>query len=146
MPDTPLLPELGRSLHSLGVQRDAAGEAAQSAIFLPLLDARARAGFSRDSALRALRGATLSTRIQTQAVGAAVQGIAQPARVRSLTAHAEEAIEPLRAALQALDEAADGARDGAERWDGWVSQLRRVYVAADVCCESLARLIATRDA
>jgi hypothetical protein len=145
MPESPLLPELGRSLRSLGTQRDEAGDAAHAAIFLPLLDARARAGSSKDAALRALRGAALSARIEAQAVDAAVHGIDQPARVRSLSAHTDELIEPLRQALLALDDAAEGARDLAPNWEAWVAQLRRVFVTADVACQALATLIASRE-
>jgi hypothetical protein len=145
MPESPLLPELGRSLRSLGTQRDAAGDAAHAAIFLPLLDARARAGSSKDAALRALRGAALSARIEAQAVDAAVHGIDQPARVRSLSAHTDELIEPLREALLALDEAAEGARDFPPNWEAWVAQLRRVFMTADVACQALAKLIASRE-
>ncbi len=74
MPDTPLLPELARSLRSLGAQRDASAEAAHVAIFLPLLDARAHAaGASKESVLAALHGDALAARIEAQAVDAAVQ-------------------------------------------------------------------------
>ena len=145
MPDLAHLPELGRSLRSLGAQRDAAGDAAHSAIFLPLLDARARAGPSKNAALLALRGDALSARIEAQAVDAAVQGIAQPARVRSLTAHTEELMEPLREALLALDGAAEGARADPAGWESWIAHLRQVFTTADVACQSLARLIASRE-
>lgn len=147
MPDAPHLPELARSLRSLGVHRDAAGEAAHAAIFLPLLDARARAaGAPMDSVLAALRGDALSARIEAHAVDAAVQGVEEPALARALTAQASELIEPLRVELLALDAAASGARDGADGWDAWIAQMRRVFSVADVACQALSALLASREA
>lgn len=147
MPESPPLPELARSLRSLGEQRDAATEAAHAAIFLPLLNARARAaGASIDVVLAALRGDALSARIEAQAVDAAVHGVEQPPRVRALTAHTSELIAPLRAALLALDVLAPAARDSATGWEAWVAQLRRVFGSADLACQGLARLLADREA
>ena len=147
MPETRRLPELARSLRSLGEQRDAATEAAHSAIFVPLLDARAcAAGASTDVVLAAHRGDALSARIEAQSVDAAVHGVEQPARVRALTAQAGELIEPLRAELLALDVLAPAARDDAAGWEAWVVQLRRVFASADVACQALARMLADREA
>lgn len=146
MPDAPNLPELARSLRSLGEQRDACAEAAHTAIFSPLLDARARAADkSTDIVLAALRGDALSARIEAQAVDAAVQGIEQPARMRALSAQTAELMEPLRAALLALDELAPAAREGTAGWEAWVAQLRRVFASADVACQALSRLLADRS-
>ena len=147
MPDAPILPELARSLRSLGAQHDAAAEAAHAAIFLPLLDARARAaGASMEAVLAALRGDALSARVEAGAVDAAVQGVDQPAQARALSALTGELMEPLRAALLSLDALAPAARDDATGWDAWVAQLRRVFVSADVACQALARLLADRAA
>jgi hypothetical protein len=146
MPDAPLLPELARSLRSLGAQRDASTEAAHSAIFVPLLDARARAADAdKATVLAALRGNALAARIEAQAVDAAVQGIEQPALARALTAQSEELMEPLHRALVALDEAATSALDSDAAWDEWVSRLRTVFTTADVACRALATLVATRQ-
>jgi hypothetical protein len=146
MPDTPVLPELTRSLRSFGAQRDAAGEAAHAAIFRPLLDARARAADAPlDTVLAAFRGDALSARIEAQAVDAAVQGVDQPAHVRALTAQTSELIEPLRTALLALDGASVAARADSAGWDGWVAQLKRVFTIADVACQALARLLANQN-
>jgi cell division septation protein DedD len=147
MPDAPQLPELARSLRSLGVHRGATAEVAHAAIFQPLLEARARAvGAQMDSVLAALRGDSLSARIEAQAVDAAVQGVEHPAIARALTAQTSELIEPLRAELLALDAAASGvARDGANGWNAWIAQLRRVFDAADVACQALSRLLANRE-
>ncbi|MEP6730278.1 MAG: hypothetical protein ABJE10_06560 [bacterium] len=145
MPDTPLLPELARSLRSLGAQRDASSEAAHAAIFQPLLDARARAaGHDKDSVLGALRGDALAARIGAQAVDAAVAGIEEPALTRALTAHATELVEPLRLALHALDSGATAALTDDAGWNAWVAQLRAVFTTADVACEALAKLLASR--
>jgi hypothetical protein len=146
MPDAPNLPELARSLRSLGAQRDPCGESAHAAIFLPLLDARARAaGKSTNVVLAALRGDALSARIEAQAVDAAVHGIDQPARVRAISAQTAELVEPLRVSLLALDDLAPAARDDSDGWDAWVAQLRRVFASADVACQALALLLADRD-
>jgi hypothetical protein len=145
MPDEPLLPELARSLRSLGAQRDAATDAAHDAVFPPLLDARAHAaGASKETVLAALHGDALAARIEAQAVDAAVQDIEQPALARALTAQASELIAPLRAALLALDAAAKSALDDDAAWDAWVARLRAVFTSADVACQSLAKLLATR--
>jgi hypothetical protein len=146
MPDGPLLPELARSLRSLGVPRDAASEAAHRAVFTPLLHARASATESDAAgALAALRGSALSTRIEAGVIDAAEAGVTDPARARARVAQAEEIVEPLRAALLALDEAAEGVRVGTPAWDAWVGHLRHVFAAADVACQQLARLLATQD-
>lgn len=145
MPDGPVLPELARSLRSLGAQRNAAAEASHAAIFRPLLDARARAsGATTDVVLSTLRGDALSARIEANAVDAAVVGIDQPSRIRALTAQTSELIEPLRSALLVLDGLSGGARDSSAGWDSWVVQLRRVFVAADVACQALTLLLQSR--
>lgn len=148
MPDTPvvpILPELARSLRSLGKQRDASAESAHVAIFLPLLDARARAsGASIDVALATLRGDALSARIEASAVDAVVHGVNDPANARALTALAGEVLEPLRSSLLELDAASPLAREGEAGWATWVERLRRVFVSADVACQALATLIAGR--
>jgi len=146
MPEAPLLPELARSLRSLGAQRDAATDAAHDAIFLPLLDARASAaGADKETVLAALRGDALATRIEARAVDAAVQGIGQPALARALTAQTSELISPLRAALLALDVKAESGKSDGAAWDAWVAQLRAVFATADVACQALAKLLASRD-
>jgi hypothetical protein len=146
MPDTPLLPELARSLRSLGAQRDASTESAHAAIFVPLLDARARAaGADKRTVLAALRGNALAARIEAQAVDAAVQGIEQPALARALTAQSTELMEPLHHALVALDVAASSALESDAAWDEWVARLRAVFTSADVACQALSKLIATRQ-
>lgn len=146
-PGTPMLPELARSLRSLGTQLDASSEAAHAAIFLPLLEARTRAsGAPIDAVLAALRGDALSARIEANAVDAVMQGVEDPANARALTARAGEAMQPLRNALLELDAAAPAAREGDAGWAAWVEQLRRAFMAADVACQALTTLLAGRAA
>ena len=146
MPERPPLPELGRSLRALGAPRDAAGDAAHSAIFLPLLEARTRAAnASPAEVLGALRGNALSARIEANVVDAAVHAIEDPRRARALSAQTTELIAPLRAALLELDTLSSAARDDDTAWEAWIAQLRRVFGAADDACQSLSRLLANRD-
>jgi hypothetical protein len=146
--DAPLLPELVRSLRSLGRPADAAAQAAHAAVFAPLLDARARAtrGDAAD-ALAAFRGATLAARIESLARAAATNGQSDPARGRARVAGTREELEPLRGELAQLDALASAAgRDGprSEAWRRWLDQLHRVFTAADAACDAIARLLAER--
>ncbi len=146
MPDAPLLPELGRSLRSLGAQHEPCSAAAHAAIFVPLLDARARAtDRSKEFVLASLKGSTLATRIETLVAAAAVQGVEQPALARALTAQSGELMEPLRRALMELDGAASSALHSDAAWDEWVGRLRGVFVSADAACQALAKLLGTRQ-
>jgi hypothetical protein len=146
MPERLLLPELARSLRSLGAPRDAAGDAAHDAIFAPLLDARARAELGDvEAALSALRGAPLGTRIAARVAQVAAMGEPDPARARARTARASELIETLLEELAALDALAAPARGGevdSPAWRTWVAQLRRVFTSADDACRAFARLLA----
>jgi hypothetical protein len=144
----PLLPELVRSLRSLGRPSDASAEAAHAAVFAPLLDARARAteGDAAD-ALAAFRGAALAARIESLARAAATDGQPDPALGRARVAATREQLEPLRGALSELDALAGAAgRDGpaSEAWRRWLDQLRLVFTAADAACDAIARLLADR--
>ncbi len=146
MPDRHTLPELARSLRSLGTPRDDAADAAHAAVFVPLLHARASAAESgAGGALAALRGSALAARIGAQVADAAQVGITDPARARARMAEADEIMEPLRLVLVALDDAAEsgGSPDG---WDEWVAQLRRVFAVADSTCSHLADLLRRPDA
>lgn len=146
MADAPILPELARSLRSLGHQPNAASEAAHAAVFTPLLEARTRAlGAPADVVLSALRGSALIARIEANAVDAAVHGVEEPAHVRAFTAQTAELMAPLRAALVELDERASSAADDGSGWDAWIAQLRTAFAAADTACSALSRLIAERS-
>ena len=146
MPEQVLLPELARSLRAFGAPRDAAADAANAAIFSPLLDARARAGLGDvEAALSAMRGEALAVRIQSRVAEAAAVGQREPAAARARRARAAELLEPLLAELQSLDRFAAPARGRSTddlAWKEWVAQLRRVFASADDACRSLAMLLA----
>lgn len=143
-----LLPELARSLRSFGQPVDAATDAAHAAVFVPLLDARARASrCAVPGVLAALRGAGLAARIEAAARASAAEGQGDPARARARVAAAREVLEPLRDALLQLDALApDAERAGApsEAWTRWVGQLHHVFSAADAACGKLAGVLAER--
>lgn len=145
MPEPVLLPELARSLRAFGAPRDAAADAANTAIFAPLLDARARAALGDvEAALSALRGEALAVRLQSRVAEAAALGQREPAAARARSARAAELLEPLLAELASLDRLAAKARGGstdAPAWQEWVAQLRRVFASADDACRALARLL-----
>jgi len=146
MPDESRLPELARSLRSLGAARDPAAEAAHDAIFTPLMEARVRAARAtgRDI-VGLLRGATLYQQIERGVVNAASANAAPPAVARARAAAAREMLEPLRAALAAVDDRASAASLeglGTPAWEAWLVDLRRVFGAADDACIKLARLLA----
>ena len=146
MADSPVLPELARSLRSLGHQPNAATEAAHAAIFTPLLEARTRAaGAPAEAVLGAMRGSALIARIEANAVDAAVHGVEEPARVRALTAQTTELMVPLRAALVELDTRAPAAASDGDGWHAWIAQLRAAFTAADTACSALSRLITDRN-
>lgn len=146
MPEQVLLPELARSLRAFGAPRDAATEAANAAIFTPLLDARARAGLGDvEAALSALRGEALSVKLRSRVADAAAAGQREPAAARARSARAAELLEPVLAELASLDRLAAKARGSttdAPAWDEWVAQLRRVFASADDACRALAALLA----
>jgi hypothetical protein len=147
MPDELRFPELVRSLRSLGAARDATGELAHDAIFAPLMDARRRAARTTGrEAIRLFRGAAIATAIETAVVSAASNGTRAPALGRARAAEARELIEPLCRALDALDAIPAGTsatEPTAAEWERWVSQLRRVFSAADVACVRLTTLLST---
>ena len=145
MPDGSL-PELARSLRSLGAARDPATEAAHDAIFAPLIAARVRAARceGRD-VVHSFHGATLLEAIERGVSAAAVAGTESPALARARSAAARDALEPLRTALQSLEEgAAAAAMGGAQspEWDRWIDALRLTFAAADEACGHLARVLA----
>lgn len=146
MPEGLLLPELARSLRSFGAPRDAASDAANDAVFSPLIEARARAELGDvEAALSALRGGPLGTRIEARVSQAAAAGEQDPARARARAARASELMEPLLAELATLDTLASPAHGGATdspAWHAWVAQLRRVFASADDACRAVARLLA----
>ncbi len=146
MPDPLQFPEVARSLRAFGAPRDAAGDAAHTTIFSPLLDARARAGLGDvEMALSALRGEALAVRIQARVAELASAEQTDEARARARAARASELLDSVLSELTKLDIAAASARGGttdSAGWQSWVAQLRRVFAAADDACRALARLLA----
>ena len=143
MPDGEL-PELARSLRSLGAARDPATQAAHDAIFAPLIAARVRASRAEGrDVVHAFHGASLR---RADRAGGDGGGDARHHAARRWRApgrpRARDALGPLQAALAALDEqgrAAASASPGSEPWEAWVESLRRAFAAADEVCGQLAR-------
>lgn len=152
MPEQALLPEVARSLRTLGAARGAAAESAHAAVFGPLLDARALAATrGLDGAIAAFRGQALAARIIARAADAARDGRADPALARARVARAREALEPLRDALHALDALAPPDVVDPERWPEtaaaqWTTQLARAFRVADEACVALTRVLVEREA
>jgi len=145
MPDSSL-PELARSLRSLGAARDPATEAAHDAIFAPLIAARVRAARAEGrDVVHSFHGATLLESIERGVNEAAAMGTESSAVARARSAAARDAIEPLRSALLTLDEesaAASGGGAESPEWALWIAALRRAFAAADEACGHLARVLA----
>ena len=145
MPDESL-PELARSLRSLGAARDPATEAAHDAIFAPLIAARVRAARAEGrDVVHSFHGAALLEAIERATNEAAAAGTESPAFARARSAAARDSIEPLRRALRSLDErAVAAASEGAPspEWDRWIEALRLTFAAADEACGHLARVLA----
>ena len=145
MPDGEL-PELARSLRSLGAARDPATQAAHDAIFPPLIAARVRASRAEGrDVVHAFNGALLGEAIERAVTAAATLGTIHPSVARARSARAKDLLGPLNAALATLDEqgrAAAAAEPGSEPWEAWVEWLRRTFVAADEVCGHLARVLA----
>src|SRR3954464_6414576 len=145
MPDGEL-PELARSLRSLGAARDQATQAAHDAVFAPLIAARVRASRSEGrDVVHAFHGASLGEQIERAVMAAATLGTTNPSVARARSARARDALGPLRTALLALDErgaAAASTSPGSESWEVWLASLRRAFAAADDVCGPLAQMLA----
>ena len=145
MPDGEL-PELARSLRSLGAARDAATQAAHDAIFPPLIAARVRASRAEGrDVVHAFNGTALGEQIERAVMAAATVGTTHASVARARSARAKDLLGPLQAAFAALDErgrAAAGATPGSEPWEAWVESLRRAFAVADEVCSRLARVLA----
>jgi hypothetical protein len=145
MPDGEL-PELARSLRSLGAARDPATQAAHDAIFSPLIASRVRASRAEGrDVVHAFHGASLGEQVERAAIAAATLGTTQPSVARARSARARDTLRPLRAAfatLDALGRAAAAAPPGSEDWEAWVESLKRAFAAADEVCGQLAQVLA----
>src|SRR3954451_12767960 len=103
MPDGEL-PELSRSLRSLGAARDPATQAAHDAIFPSLIAARVRASRAEGpDVVHAFNGASLREQIERAVTAAATLGTTQAPMARARSARARDAVAPLAAALLVLD-------------------------------------------
>lgn len=140
------LPELARSLRSLGAARDQATQAAHDAIFAPLIAARVRASRAEGrDVVYAFNGASLGEQIERAVTAAATLGTTQPSTARARSARARDTLGPLKAALAALDEQGRGAAAASpdsEPWRAWLESLRRAFAAADDVCGQLATVLA----
>jgi len=145
MPDREL-PELARSLRSLGAARDQATQAAHDAIFPPLIAARVRASRAEGrDVVHAFHGASLLEQIERAATAAACVGTTHSSVARARSARARDALAPLRSAFALLDERgreAESAPPGSESWETWIESLRRAFAAADDVCGRLANVLA----
>lgn len=144
--------ELTLALRTFGSHRRGAGGGAemQRHYFEPLLAARKKLARAADprGQLAALDARALVASYEDFAhrVAARSGGLA-PADQRALEAHLDEAIDPLLAALRALEERAGTLRtSGSERnvaaWREWARGVAEVYAAADRCWPAVARLLA----
>lgn len=132
------MPELTRGLRSLGSLRGAPG-VAHDAWFAPLLAARrAVHNVSDPDRQVALMDAGSLSRAMTAAMGeiAALTVPGDAAAQRGIEAALEEEAEPMFAALERLEVAANSLRGSAgdtkiADWRRWVAVLREVYASAD---------------
>ena len=133
-----VMPELTRGLRSLGSRRGTPGTA-HDAWFAPLLSARrAVEGVSDPLRQVELLDAPRLTETITRVISelAAIRAPTDAAMQRGIEAALEEDAEPLFAALQRLELAADALRGSAPDsrladWRRWVEMLRGVFAAAD---------------
>jgi hypothetical protein len=140
------LPELARSLRSLGAARDPATQAAHDAIFPPLIAARVRASRAQGrDVVHAFNGTALGEQIERAVTAAATLGTTHPSVARARSARARDVLGPLQAALATLEDrgrSAAPAAPGSEPWEVWVESLKRVFAAADEVCGRLALVLA----
>ncbi|HEX8724092.1 MAG TPA: hypothetical protein VF737_01730 [Gemmatimonadaceae bacterium] len=148
------IPELTRALRSLGSSHVRAGGSAQREFFAPLLEARRRAEESvgRPGIVRAFDPDRLNRALDGYlAQLAARHSDPRPAARRAFAAQAEEAAEPLRAAIAEVGRtapAAAGPPDDARvaSWRRWSGALRALFAAADRCWEKLQPAAASERA
>src|SRR6478752_1797512 len=99
------LPELARSLRSLGAARDPATQAAHDAIFPPLIAARVRASRAEGrDVVHAFNGVSLGEQIERAVMAAATLGTTHSSVARARSARATDLLAPLQTALAKLDE------------------------------------------
>lgn len=150
------LPELMRSLRSVGSRRgppnDSAASEEQDRYFAPLLEGRKAAAqaISRSQIVSAFEARRLTAAISAIVRGYATERFGTRASARrAFEAELFEIIEPLRDALQALGALADPLRSGqselvaTDQWDAWLAQLRVVFYLADSSWPFLRQALAS---
>lgn len=135
------MPELTRALRTLGSSRQHTRRAAQREFFAPLLDARRRAEESvgRAAMVRAFDPDRLNRALDGYLAQLAERSAdARPAARRAFAAQAEEAMAPVRAAIEEVRRTARAAAEppvdgrlGA--WRQWSGALEALFRAADHC-------------
>lgn len=141
-----VLPELTRGLRALGSSR-ARADAAQSALFAPLLAARRRAARLRvpDDRVRALDADVLGREFESAVRAITASRVRQPGpERRALAAAVDDAVHPVRVALMTLGAAAESyARAPESRrlsaWREWTDAARRAFAAADASWPAVRR-------
>ena len=154
------LPELTLSLRSFGSGRRSSAERQavseeQERYFGPLLDARraAASARTREQVVAAFEPRRLTAHLEATLRGFAAERFPTRASARrAFEARLFEIIEPLRAALQLLDERATEMESTTARvsevaelhgrWEAWLAQLRVTFRVAD---DSWAPLCAALD-
>jgi hypothetical protein len=139
------LPELTHALRGLGSSRTATDPVRQREFFAPLLDARRRAedAVSRRDIIGAFAVPRLLRSIEAQlAALASSHPDTRPAARRAFAAHVEYSTEPLRSALQELQDAGAAAESPSAEaristWRAWSDTLARVFAVADICWRTL---------
>jgi hypothetical protein len=133
------VPELTRALHSLGSSRARSNASGQREFLAPLLDARRRAEESvgRAAVVAAFDAEKLGRALQTYVAAlTARSGDERPAARRAFAAAAEDAVAPMRAALDTVRRLAPAAAEPPlnERvgsWRRWRRGLEGLFSAAD---------------
>ncbi|HET7585796.1 MAG TPA: hypothetical protein VFK13_12850 [Gemmatimonadaceae bacterium] len=151
--DVPALPEVVRSLRSLGEARTRFAEE-QTRYFSPLLEARRRAQSAGDAEemIAAFHAGALATAVRrTLEQLARARGGGDVREERALTVALDEAIAPVHAALAALDDAERAWREvspprRAEWWEPWTARVQHLFQVADECWPEVAAVLAAADA
>lgn len=143
MADVPLIPELTRSLRTLGLSGDVHRRRAHDAVLAPLLQARAAAAAatSRREAAHAFRGPALRAEIRDRVRAAASSEMADAAQARARCAAALDAVAPLLDASAALDDE-DARVEDDLRWQDFLDAVRRLFATADDAVDEVARILA----
>ncbi|MHB1862197.1 MAG: hypothetical protein ACYCVL_04430 [Gemmatimonadaceae bacterium] len=139
------VPELTRTLRSLGSSRARANATGQHEFFAPLLDARRRAedAVARHEVVAAFDADRLERALAAYLAAAVERSSdARPAARRAYAAHVEDATEPLRRALATLRAASPAAAHPpatarVATWQAWRAALESLFHAADLCWENL---------